>query len=500
MKNQFKTYADFVRHMQEIALLGSTSSLLQWDQEVYMPVKGADWRAEQLSLLSGITHELYLDEHFYHLLEELSVDEELNYNEKSNVSVTLKDIRRKRKYTRDFVEELTATISHSYAAWDEAKRTNRYAIFAPWLDKIIDLKRKEADFVGYNAHPYEALMEEFEPGMTVEFLDNLFTDLIPPLEELLEKINNADTPRTDFLNLHFSKDKQWDLGIELLKTMGLDFDSGRQDISPHPFTINNGRGDVRVTTRISENNFSEMVWSCIHEGGHALYEQGLGSSTYGLPEAEAASLGIHESQSRLWENHVGRSLAFWKFYYPKLKAFFPEQFSNINLNEFYAAINHVKPGLIRTAADELTYHFHIKIRYEAEKKMIEGNLRAADLPAFWNALYSKYLKVNVPDDTSGVLQDVHWSHGSIGYFPTYTLGSLYASQFYRAANHSISEMEHQIQEGNFSALQNWLKNSIFQHGRFLNSPDLCIKATGESLKINYFIEYLKEKYTEIYAI
>ncbi len=288
--------------------------------------------------------------------------------------------------------------------------------------------------------------------------------------------------------------------MDLLKQMGFDFEAGRQDISSHPFTTNFGPLDVRVTTRVNENDFHEMTWSCIHEGGHALYEQGLLAENYGLPAGEPISLGIHESQSRLWENNVGRCLPYWKGNYKKLVHLFPENLANVDVTSFYKAINLVKPSLIRTNADELTYHFHILIRFEIEKALIENKITVEELPEYWNSKYKEYLGIDVTDDAHGVLQDIHWSHGSFGYFPTYSLGSFYAAQFYAQAKKDIKGLEAEIEKGNMKPLLNWLREKVHHHGRTLTSNELCLKLTGEALNFNHFMSYAKEKYGFIYNI
>jgi carboxypeptidase Taq len=299
------------------------------------------------------------------------------------------------------------------------------------------------------------------------------------------------------MHQHFPRQQQWDWGMHLLKHLNFDFDSGRQDISEHPFSTSFHPNDVRITTRIAEEDFGNMTWSCIHEVGHALYEQGLPVQEYGLPLGEACSYSIHESQSRLWENNVGRSKLFWQHYYPLLTNFFPQQFGKVSLEEFYLAINKVQPSLVRTEADEISYHFHVYIRYELEKKLIEGSLPAKDIPIFWKEHYQRLLGVAVPDDKAGSLQDVHWSHGSFGYFPTYSLGSFYAAQFYETAKTSISDLESQVSEGRFSELLSWLRTHIHSKGRKFTSEQLCKEVTGEPLNTKHFLDYIMNKYDVI---
>jgi carboxypeptidase Taq len=373
-------------------------------------------------------------------------------------------------------------------------------VYEPELDKLIQLKKQEAEVLGYKDHPYNALLNEFEKGCTVELLDRTFSNLLPVLKELLKKI--ADRPQVDnsFLRKNFPRQQQWDWGMHLIKQLRFDFEAGRQDISEHPFSISFNKYDVRITTRVDENDFANMTWSCIHEVGHALYEQGLPDEHYGLPLGEACSYSIHESQSRLWENNVGRSKTFWEQHYATLQNHFPDQFQNVNLEQFYNGINRVEPSLIRTEADELSYHSHVYIRYELEKRLIEGSLSTKDIAAFWNEHYKNLMDVTVPDDKRGCLQDVHWSHGSFGYFPTYSLGSFYAAQFFAAAGSEINGLEKSMSGENLSHLLQWLRKNIHTKGRFYTSEELCKAITGKTLDISYFENYLLDKYSSIYIL
>jgi carboxypeptidase Taq len=302
------------------------------------------------------------------------------------------------------------------------------------------------------------------------------------------------------LHQTFSRQQQWDWGLYLVKELNFDFDAGRQDISEHPFSISFSPDDVRITTRIDEADFGNMTWSCIHETGHALYEQGLPPGEYGMPLGEACSYSVHESQSRLWENHVGRGKAFWQHYFPALQQHFPAQFGGKNADEFYRGINKVQASLIRTEADEINYHFHVYVRYQLEKGLMEGSLKTADIPAFWNQQYKDLIDVTVPDDKNGCIQDVHWSHGSFGYFPTYSLGSFYAAQFYAAAQKGLPGLETSIENGNTKPLLEWLRTNIHSRGRYYTSEALCEEVTGKTLDVAYFVNYLLEKYATIYNL
>lgn len=493
-------YSKYTQLLRKIADVQNAASLLNWDQETYMPAKSATFRAQQLSTLAGIAHELSTSKEMEEVLNALANDTSLSEKEKRNVKQSLKNFKDHKKYTTEFVKELSQTISETFQAWHKAKENNDFASYAPHLEKLIGLKRKEAELLGYEAHPYDALLDQYEPGAKTADLEKLFADVREQLVAFVKQIAAKPQNEDAFMYLHYDKQKQWDLGIDLLKQMGYDFEAGRQDLSSHPFTTNFSCEDVRVTTRINENDLNEMIWSCIHEGGHALYEQGLLPSEYGLPSGEYISLGIHESQSRLWENNVGRSLNYWKANFPLMQQYFPEQLKNKTVEDFYKAMNIVKPSLIRTSADELTYHFHVLIRFEIEKALIEGKLAVKDLPAYWNAKYKEYLGIEVPNDTQGVLQDIHWSHGSLGYFPTYSLGSFYAAQFFAKAGQEIPNLAAEIEKGNMQPLLSWLREKVHRHGKYYTAEELCVELTGEKLNFNYFMDYAKAKYGYLYGL
>jgi len=494
-------YEAYKERLVKIADIGYSTAILSWDQETYMPEKGAGFRAQQMATLSGIIHEQFTDKELGKILKKLNDNpKKLTEKQRRNITQTLKDYKKQKKYTREFVELLSKTTSECFQSWQKARQDNSFKSYAPHLTKMISLKRKEADLLGYKKHPYDALLDQYEPGARVADLDILFKDVRSQLVDFVKKIANAKQNEDAFMYLHYPKDKQWDFGIDLLKQMGYDFGAGRQDISAHPFTTSFSPKDVRVTTRISEDNLKSMIWSCIHEGGHGLYEQGLPDSEYGLPSGEAISLGIHESQSRLWENMVGRGLPYWKANMKTLHKYFPENLHQIGPEHFYKAANIVTPSLIRTEADELTYHFHILIRYEIEKALMEGKLKVKDLPEYWNARYEEYLGVKVPSDAQGVLQDIHWSHGSIGYFPTYSLGSFYAAQFYATAKKEIKSLEQKIENGNMQPLLEWLREKIHRHGKYYSAEELCKKVTGEKLNFKHFMDYATHKYSAIYSL
>lgn len=493
-------YALYVEKMQQIADVSYAAAVLNWDEETYLPENGAGMRARQMATLSGIAHDWFTDNSLGELLKELLQSDGLGEPERKNVERTAEDYDKNKKYSADFVRERSLTTSACYHAWMTARKQNDYSVYEPALHKMVSLKQREAALLGYEDHPYNALLDEFEKGATVSTLDGVFAEVKEGLKKLLDKINQAKAVDNGLFRGNFNKDSQWQFGIELLQAMGFDFSSGRQDISEHPFTTNFNSRDVRITTRIDEHDFANMTWSCIHEGGHGLYEQGLPVEQYGLPGGEAASLAIHESQSRLWENNVGRSREFWQHFFPRLVDYFPSHFGACSLDDFYRAMNKVQPSLIRTEADEITYHFHVMIRYELEKQLISGELSTGDLRAAWNEMYRTYLGVEVPDDKSGVLQDVHWSHGSFGYFPTYSLGSFYAAQFFEAASKEIENLSGQIASGDLSTLLQWLRKHIHQYGRRYTAEALCEKITGEKLNFSYFLHYVSRKYGDVYGV
>jgi carboxypeptidase Taq len=498
--NTQELYETFKTKMQRIADVRNANAVLQWDQETNLPPKGAPFRGQQISTLSEISHRLFSEDELGGILQDLLQKDDLPVEQKRNVERTFEDYTKNKKYTSEFVRALSEQINKAFHAWIESRKKDAFAIYEPELDKLIQLKKQEAELLGYEQHPYNALLDEYEKGCTIGLLDRTFTNLLPSLKELREKISASTQVDNSFLHQNFPKQKQWDWGMHLIKQLNFDFEAGRQDISEHPFSTSFNKYDVRITTRVDENDFANMTWSCIHEVGHALYEQGLPEEYYGLPLGEACSYSIHESQSRLWENNVGRSRVFWQHYYPQLQSYFPRQFKEVSLDQFYKGINKVQPSLIRTEADEITYHFHVYVRYELEKRLIEGSLPTQDIPAVWNEQYKNLMGVEVPNDKKGCLQDVHWSHGSFGYFPTYSLGSFYAAQFFDTAMSRLNDLENEIGRGQTSRLLQWLRENIHNKGRFYLSEELCQAVTGKTLDVSHFLKHLLDKYSSIYNL
>lgn len=493
-----RVYDKYKSKMQKVADINHAIAVLSWDKEVNLPKDSAPHRSQQVATLAGISHNEFVDKDFGELLSRLSQMKSLNPKEKKNIAVTWDAYQKATKFSEAFVIRKSEIESAAYHAWMKAREANDYAVFKDALSDLVELKKEEAVKLKSSDHPYDALLDIYEPGLTVAQLDPIFEGLKKDLKKLIKKIKKSKQIKNSFLQKKYDWNLQWEFGLDILENMGYDFNRGRQDLSAHPFTTSFSPMDVRVTTRVDENDFAYMLWSTIHEGGHALYEQGLPSSDYGLPSGSYISLAIHESQSRLWENHVGRSRDYWKFWFPTLKADFPKNLKNVNLDQFYAGINRIAPNLIRTEADELHYHFHVLIRYEIEKGLIEGSIDTESLDTIWNEKYQEYMGISAKDANQGILQDVHWGHGSFGYFPTYSLGSFYAAQFFAQAQKDIPKLNKKLSRGNTSGLLSWLRENIHKHGRRYEADELCNMITGESLNIDHFLSYASNKFLKIY--
>ena len=496
-------YETYRAKLERIADLSGAIALMHWDQEVNAPEKGAGFRAKQLATLTGLSHEWFTEPSFGDLLKNLNEGaEDLTEEQAANVRLSLEDYNKAVRFSKEFVEALSKARSEAYQAWIKARKAKDYAVFEPALAKIVALKRQEAAYLQpQGGHPYDGLLDQYEKGASVAMLDPIFAQIRADLVAFTKALRTeGKATERSFLDLSFDVEKQWQHSLDLLKNMGYDFGAGRQDRSEHPFTTGFSPYDVRVTARVAEHDPMSLIGTCLHEGGHALYEQGLPSEQYGLPLGSATSLGIHESQSRLWENHLGLSLAYWKAHYADFQARYPEQLGGVDLETFYRAINQVKPNFIRVEADELHYHLHVLIRYEIEKGLLEGKFEAKGLDKVWNAMYAEYLGLTVEDDKLGILQDVHWCEGLLGYFPTYSLGSLYAAQFFAQAQKDIEGLDEKISRGDSSELLAWLRAKIHIHGRRYTSEVLCKQITGEGLNPDYFMTYVKSKYGAIYEL
>src|SRR5690348_7690909 len=484
-----KTLEPLTNRLLEIQRINSAASVLSWDQETYMPAGGGAARAEQIAILQGIAHQKLVSSDIERLLGSwldlrtglpLEQDGEL-WDESSRALLreVWRDYNRAKKLPSDFVMRLSRECSLAQQVWIEAKEQSHFKSFLPNLRNVLSLKREEAQHLGFQDSPYNALLDIYEPGSTITALRPLFAQLKAQLVPLLKNIQSSAVQIDDgFLYHAYDQPRQMEFGRLVLTAMGYDFERGRLDLSAHPFTTSFHPTDVRVTTRAYERELPACLFSCIHEGGHGLYDQGLDPARYGTPLGEALSLGIHESQSRLWENSVGRSRPFWRCFYPLLQQMFPEQLGTVDQDRFYAAINRAKPSLIRVEADELTYNLHIMMRFEIEQDVIEGRTRVEDLPAIWNDKVNSYLGIVPPTDADGVLQDVHWSLGAFGYFPTYTLGNLYAAQLYDQVQKEIQNLDAEIAAGRLTVLTKWLNQKIHRWGRMFTAEHLMQRVTG----------------------
>ena len=499
---KLKPIDELKKRLIGISHLVSASALLSWDQEVYMPKKGMNIRAVSIAELSAVIHSKFISIDSDGLLTGLKQQldaKKLKGPDAVIVSETWRGFERERKLPEDFVRELAETSSKSQGVWAEARQKNDFKLFLPCLEKIVKLKRKEADFVGYKNSPYDALIDVFEPGMTTERAFQILNDLKNFLMPFLKKIKASKVKiNSKVLEGKFPLETQMEFNKMLISKMGFDLNAGRIDSTTHPFATGLNPRDVRITTRYREHDALYSLGSLIHEAGHGIYEQGLPIEHFGTPLAEAVSYGIHESQSRMWENIIGKSKPFWEYFYPRLQKIFPKPFKTVPLNEFYKIINKVEPSLIRTESDEVTYNLHIIIRFEIEKGLIEGSIDMKDLSQIWNTKMKEYFGINVPKDSVGVLQDVHWSSGLFGYFPTYSFGNLYSAQFYAAMKKQIPNIDTQISKGKFEEVGKWLQKNIHAHGKTYTASELVKKVTGEELTSSYFIEYLKSKYQDIY--
>ena len=399
------------------------------------------------------------------------------------------------------VEELARTTTRAQNVWQEARAANRFADFAPWLEKIVALKREEADAVGWKESPYDALLDEYEPGATAREITRVFAELRGELVPLVSAVlETGKQPKTEILERDYPVERQVIFGQAAAAAIGFDFSAGRLDVTTHPFCSTAGPGDIRLTTRYNPRHFTEGFFGILHEAGHGIYEQGLSIEHFGTPCGTAASLGIHESQSRLWENLVGRSRLFWEGFFPRAQQVFFDALHGVTLDDWLVAVNDVRPSLIRIEADEATYNLHIVLRFELEQALVSGDLEPADVPGAWNDKFQTLLGLTPPSAAQGCLQDIHWSFGGIGYFPTYTLGNLYAAQFMEQARTDLPDLDSDVRRGEFGALKCWLNDKIHQHGQRWRARDLCRRVTGRELSHRPLIRYLHGKYAELYGL
>ncbi len=501
MEGKFK---ELKTRLAEINDLDSAAALLGWDQSTYMPPGGAEARGRQMATLKRLSQEKFSDPAIGKLLDALEpYAESLPYDsdEASLVRVTRIAYERATKVPPQFMGDLYAHTARSYQVWAKARPENDFTAVEPMLEKTLDFSRRLADYFPGYQHIADPLIDFFDYGMSAQSIRALFAELRTQLVPLVKAITEQPLVDDSCLRLGFPKQKQLEFSEEVIKQLGYDYERGRMDETHHPFTTKFSLGDVRITVRHKEDFLSECLFSAIHEAGHAIYEQGIRMDLEATTLAEGTSSGVHESQSRLWENLVGRGRDFWIYYYPRLQEVFPQQLGAVPLDTFYRAINKVEPSLIRTDADEVTYNLHIMIRFDLELAMLEGALPVKDLPDAWNARYRKDLGIVPPNDTNGVMQDVHWYFGLIGgMFQGYTLGNILGAQFFEMATQAHPEIPAQIQAGQFDSLHGWMTENIYQYGSMFTTQELVERITGGPIRIEPYIRYLKRKYGEIYGI
>jgi carboxypeptidase Taq len=485
----------------EVADIGYAASVLGWDQQVNMPPGGNEARGRQLATLSKIAQEKFITDEVGRLIEDLKqVYDSADTDEAALVRVAARDYDKARRVPPSFVAEQAIVTSKAFEAWVEARSKSDFSIFRPHLEKVVELVHKYISFFPPDDHPYDTLLDNYEPGMKTAEVKAIFDALRPKQVKLIKAIASSKQVKDDFLFKKYNEKKLMDFGADVITKFGYDWTRGRQDKAPHPFQTNFSVNDVRITTRYEEDNPLAMFFSTMHESGHALYEQGITPAYERTPLAGGTSLAVHESQSRMWENLVGRSIPFWEHFYPSFKRIFPSQLDGVSLKSFYKAINKVEPSLIRVNADEATYNLHVMLRLELEIGMVEGTIAVKDLPEIWNTKMQEYLGVTPPDDARGVLQDIHWSGGAIGYFSTYALGNLVSAQLWEKIKKDIRNLDDQIRKGDFSELLAWLRKNIHQHGQKYEPQTLVEKVTGSKISPGPYIHYLTKKYSEIYGL
>ncbi|CAG7648456.1 carboxypeptidase M32 [Paenibacillus allorhizosphaerae] len=497
-RSEFKQYLKKMKSYEEAV------GLIYWDMRTGAPKKGIAQRSEVVGELSGELFKMSVSERmgaFLDYFNDPQVHEKLDRTERRIVSECKKEYDRSKKIPPEKYQEYVVLTSQSESAWEDAKHNADYASFQPFLEKIVAMNHEFIELWGYEGHKYNTLLDMYEPGMTVEKLDQVFGALREKAVPLLAAIEaSTHKPDTSILRQQFDVAKQKKFSLYILEQMGYDFEAGRLDETVHPFATGLNPGDVRITTRYLPDDVNSALFGTIHEGGHALYEQNISANLIGTPLCTGTSMGIHESQSRFWENMIGRSRPFWSRYFGDLQRNYSGQFDGATVEQFYRATNEVKPSLIRIEADELTYNLHIMVRYEIEKALFSGAVKVADLPEVWNEKYKEYLGVTPSHNGEGVLQDVHWSGGAFGYFPSYALGNMYAAQFMRTIKRELGDFDGLVAAGNLLPIKNWLSDKIYQYGKLLTPSEIVLQVTGEELNPDYLVEYLTEKYSDIYKL
>jgi carboxypeptidase Taq len=497
---------------REYRYLEKAAAVLQWDEETYLPAQGVAERAEQRALLQGVAHDRLTGAETGRLLEQLGStpqnlrgDEKLPRIEGDFLKVMRRNYDRAVRLPADFVAGAARAEGLSQAAWVEARRHNDFAAFLPHLITMIDFARRRVEYWGFGeggsaGSVYDGLLDIYEPGMTAQDIRTVFEPLRDRLVSLLKKIARGPEPDVSFLKGPYDSDEQARFNHELMDLLGFDLSRGRLDISAHPFTTSLGSDDIRITTRYFKDNLLSSIFSVIHESGHAFYEMGFPPTIRGTCLAEGASMSVHESQSRFWENVIGRGRPFWEGVFPMLQTHFPEYLGRIDTDSFYRAVNQVKPSLIRVDADEVSYSLHIILRFELEQRLFSGELKAEDLPSAWRSLMQEFLGLEPENDAQGVLQDVHWSMGSFGYFPSYALGNLYGLQLWQKIREDLGDVETALARKNFKALHTWLRERVYCWGCRLDPAELLMNITGKKLSVTPFLEYIEAKYTKLYGL
>lgn len=496
-----ETELQFLDYVKKMTAYNEALSLMFWDLRTGAPKKGVEQRSEVIGMISSEVFRMSTSEEMAAYIAKLSGQGGLSDVTLKTLEECKKDYDRNKKIPAEEYREYVILQSKAESVWEEAKSNSDFEMFRPYLEKLVDMNKRFLGYWGYEGNKYNTLLDMYEPGVTVETLDQVFGQLRENIVPLVQQISESkNKPETSFLFEHFAKDKQRSFSLEILEQMGYDFKSGRLDETVHPFAIGLNPGDVRVTTKYDEGDFRTAVFGTIHEGGHALYEQNISSDLVGTPLCTGTSMGIHESQSLFYENFVGRHYSFWKKNYQLLKKYASGQFDHVPLDDFYRAINESKPSLIRIEADELTYPLHIIIRYEIEKGLFNDEIEVKDLPRIWNEKYEQYLGVKPENDAEGVLQDVHWAGGSFGYFPSYALGYMYAAQLKNRMLQDLPNYDRLLEEGNLLPIKEWLTKNVHQYGKMKKPLEILKDVTGEGLNAQYLVNYLYEKYGEVYHL
>lgn len=485
----------------EVSDLNHAASVLGWDEQVNMPRGGSEARGQQLATLGKIVQEKFTSDEVGRLLEDLKKEyTDVETDDGAMIRVAARNYEKAKVVPPAFVAEQAVVASKAFEAWVEAKGKSDFSIFRPHLEKVVDLVKKYISFFPPADHPYDVLLDDFEPGMKTSEVREIFGNLRPKQVKLIKEIASVKQVKDDFLHKKYNEKKLWDFSETIISKFGYDFSRGRQDKAPHPFETSFSVNDVRITNRFEAGSPIATLFSAMHESGHAMYEQGINPAYERTPLANGTSLAVHESQSRMWENLVGRSLPFCEHFFPELKKAFPSQLDGVTAKSFYKGINKVEPSLIRVNADEATYNLHIMLRLEIEIGMVDGSIAVKDLPEIWNAKMQDYLGIVPPNDAKGVLQDVHWSGGMIGYFSTYALGNIVSAQLWEAINKDIRDLDEQIRKGKFDELLGWLRKNIHNYGHKYDPQDLIQKATGSRIDSAAYVRYLTKKYSDIYGL